>query len=60
MAPQATTYRRAPAFTSLDEMLDWAERNRIERPHCEQGPDGLLRGSGEVRDAEFTEHLEGT
>lgn len=42
------TFLRAPAFSSLDELLDWSERHGIEEPTVMKGPDGQLRGSGEV------------
>jgi hypothetical protein len=40
-----TTYRRAPAFGSLDDILDWSERHGTAAPAVERGPDGTYRGS---------------
>ena len=42
------TYRRAPAFTSLSELLDWSERHGTKAPVVYEGPDGSQRGSVEV------------
>jgi hypothetical protein len=45
------TYLRAPAFDSVTELLDWAARNNVsvESSKLYEGPDGSVRGSGEVR-----------
>ena len=44
-----TTYRRAPMFDSVAELLDWSERQHaIAPPRLHDGPDGSVRGSVEV------------
>ena len=42
------THRRAPAFDSIDELLDWSERHGTKSPTVYVGPDGNVRGSVEV------------
>ena len=47
-----TTYRRAPAFSSLEELLTWAERHGAKPPVVYEGPDKSTRGSVEVETAD--------
>lgn len=43
------TFRRCPAaFASLDELLDWSERQGATPPTVHTGHDGSVRGSVEV------------
>jgi hypothetical protein len=52
-----TTVTRSPAFSSVDELLDWSERHG-RTPVVERGPDGLYRGSVEHRGHEESEALD--
>jgi hypothetical protein len=51
----ASAFTRAPAFESLEEMLNWAETNGEQSPVVERGPDETYRGSVESGNREETE-----
>jgi hypothetical protein len=55
----STAFTRAPAFDSLEDMLNWAERNGGQRPVVERGPDETYRGSVEVGEREEPEAQRG-
>ena len=43
-------FLRMRAFVDLAEILDYSERLGVRLPVLHVGPDGMVRGSGEIRD----------
>ena len=42
------TYRLAPSFFTVGDLLDWAKANNVVDVVVMKGPDGMYRGSGKV------------
>ena len=45
-----TTYTRAPAFETLEALLDWSERHGNPRPVVEQTEDRMFREADDWSD----------
>ena len=51
-------FLRMRAFVDLAEILDYSERLGVRLPVLHVGPDGMVRGSGEIKRDERDEQKE--